>query len=116
LPTVENKEEDVAGEGPAPKDKPKQGDVMAQAIVEPASTELFACWFKKLKDNTANQDLHTQLMHESSKAQAVWDNEEQLDKGAKNLFNCVQVFTTSLNSFAHGANNITNSTAPNIPN
>jgi hypothetical protein len=51
-------------ESPAPKDE------MAYAIVspEPAVAEVSASWFKKLKDNTIDQDLHTQSMHKSSKA------------------------------------------------
>ncbi|KAL3806316.1 LOW QUALITY PROTEIN: hypothetical protein ACHAXA_007943 [Cyclostephanos tholiformis] len=108
-PRVENQEEDfdsfdnfLHGEAPTPE---------TRSTPEPPATELSASWYKKFKDNTVDQDLHAQAMHESAKAQLIWDNEEQFDEGAENLFN-YQVFTASLNSFAHGANDVANTIAP----
>jgi sodium-dependent phosphate transporter len=109
-PRVENQEEDfdsfdnfLHGEAPTPE---------TRSTPEPPATELSASWYKKFKDNTVDQDLHAQAMHESAKAQLIWDNEEQFDEGAENLFNYIQVFTASLNSFAHGANDVANTIAP----
>ena len=51
-------------------------------------------------------------MHESARAQEIWDHEEQFDEDAESLFNFIQVFTASLNSFAHGANDVANTIAP----
>jgi sodium-dependent phosphate transporter len=118
-PAAENEEEDfdsfekfIVGEAPVPE--PSTKIVTAQPVVtlEPAATEISTSWFKKLKDNTVDQDLYTQSMHESAKAESIWDNEEQFDEGAENLFNYIQVFTASMNSFAHGANDVANTIAP----
>jgi sodium-dependent phosphate transporter len=79
---------------------------------EPAATEVKASLFKKFMNNTVDQDLHAQSMHESARAQEIWDNEEQFDEDAEHLFNYIQVFTASLNSFAHGANDVANTIAP----
>jgi len=120
-PAVANEEDDfdsfqkfIGGDGPAPEAKPKQEVVRAHAVVtpEPAATEVSTSWFQKFKDNTVDQDLYAQSMHESAKAESIWDNEEQFDEGAENLFNYIQVFTASMNSFAHGANDVANTIAP----
>ena len=89
--------------------------VTAQAVASPepvATEEISKSWYQKLNDNTVDQDLHSQLMHESSKAKSMWDNKEQFDEGAENLFHYIQVFTASMNSFAHGANDVANTIAP----
>jgi sodium-dependent phosphate transporter len=89
--------------------------VTAQAVAtpdEPAGTEVNASLFQKFKSNTVDQDLKSQSMHESARAQEIWDNEEQFDEDAEHLFNYIQVFTASLNSFAHGANDVANTIAP----
>lgn len=62
--------------------------------------------------NTWDQDLHTQSMRESKRAQQIWAQEEQFDENAEGLFTFIQVFTASLNSFAHGANDVANTIAP----
>lgn len=62
--------------------------------------------------NTWDQDLHTQSMRESKKAREIWAHEEQFDENAEGLFTFIQVFTASLNSFAHGANDVANTIAP----
>jgi sodium-dependent phosphate transporter len=91
----DNDEAAVGGEDPTEpvEDKPKS-------------------WFRKFANSTWDQDLHTQSMHESAKAQEIWDNEEQFDENAEGLFTYIQVFTASLNSFAHGANDVANTIAP----
>jgi len=118
-PAIGNEEEDfdsfqkfVAGEGSAPEVKTKAVVTAHAVTAEPAVAEVSSSWFQRLKDNTVDQDLYTQSMHESSKAQTIWDNEEQFDEGAENLFNYIQVFTASMNSFAHGANDVANTIAP----
>ena len=87
---------------------------MAQAVSspEPAVTAVSISWYKKFKNNTVDQDLQAQSMKESSRALKIWENEEQFDADAESLFNYIQVFTASLNSFAHGANDVANTIAP----
>jgi sodium-dependent phosphate transporter len=51
-------------------------------------------------------------MDESARAKDIWANEEQFDERAEDLFTYIQVFTASLNSFAHGANDVANTIAP----
>lgn len=62
--------------------------------------------------NTWDQDLHSQSMRESKRAREIWAQEEQFDENAEGLFTFIQVFTASLNSFAHGANDVANTIAP----
>jgi hypothetical protein len=50
---------------PALEAKPKKEVVTAHTAVshKPVSTEMAVFWYKKLKDNTANQDQYTQSMY-----------------------------------------------------
>jgi sodium-dependent phosphate transporter len=66
----------------------------------------------KLAAATFNQDLEKQSFHESKSAQECWSNMTHYDEGVEQLFTFVQVFTASMNSFAHGANDIANAIAP----
>jgi len=68
--------------------------------------------YRKFASNTFDQDLHAQSMVESSRAAKLWEDAEQFDPDAENLFNYLQVFTACLNSFAHGANDVSNTIAP----
>jgi sodium-dependent phosphate transporter len=121
-PAVEDEEEFnsfqkfIGGETPVPQETAPENEIVtAKAVAAedgPASTDISASWFKKFKNNTFDQDLHSQSMHESARAQEIWDHEEQFDEDAESLFNFIQVFTASLNSFAHGANDVANTIAP----
>jgi len=71
--------------------------------------------YRKFASNTFDQDLHAQSMVESSRAAKLWEDAEQFDPDAENLFNYLQVFTACLNSFAHGANDVSNTIAPSVP-
>jgi solute carrier family 20 (sodium-dependent phosphate transporter) len=66
----------------------------------------------KFIQNTVGQDLHAQSMHESPGAARIWEQGATYDDRAEHLFNYVQVFTACLNSFAHGANDVSNTIAP----
>ena len=67
---------------------------------------------QKFSDATYGQDLKAQSFHESEKAELLWQDVEQFDKHAEELFSYIQVFTACLNSFAHGANDVANAIAP----
>ncbi|KAL7514597.1 hypothetical protein ACHAXN_011924 [Cyclotella atomus] len=59
-----------------------------------------------------HDNLEKQSFHESKHAQECWSNMTHYDEGVEQLFTFVQVFTASMNSFAHGANDIANAIAP----
>ncbi|KAL7502038.1 hypothetical protein ACHAXN_000140, partial [Cyclotella atomus] len=67
---------------------------------------------EKLAAATFNQDLEKQSFHESKHAEECWSNMTHYDEGVEQLFTFVQVFTASMNAFAHGANDIANAIAP----
>lgn len=72
----------------------------------------FHKWATKIGENTVNQDLQSQSMHENQRAALIWEKAERFDEDAEQLFTYVQVFTACLNSFAHGANDVANAIAP----
>ena len=100
--------QDVA---PAEVEK-KEVQVAVVATPAPVEAPKPTTLLGKLGSSTWDQDLHAQSMHESSKAQEIWDQEEQFDENAESLFTFIQVFTACLNSFAHGANDVANTIAP----
>ncbi|KAL7477997.1 hypothetical protein ACHAW6_003785 [Cyclotella cf. meneghiniana] len=79
---------------------------------EPVMVEKEKSLFGRIAAATVNQDLEKQSFHESQAAKDCWDNMTQYDEGVEQLFTFVQVFTASMNSFAHGANDIANAIAP----
>lgn len=87
-----------------------RGDVAT--ILVPAKLSRFKKNWKKLMDSTVNQDLEQQSMQESQKAAELWEARIVYDEDAEYLFTYIQVFTASLNSFAHGANDVANAIGP----
>lgn len=90
-------------------------EVVAQAVATEEDKpvgETSRSVFQIIAENTFDQDLKTQSMDESARAKDIWANEEQFDERAEDLFTYIQVFTASLNSFAHGANDVANTIAP----
>lgn len=101
---------------PPPQDaNPTKEIVVAQAVAteeDKPVMEKSRSVFQIVAENTFDQDLKTQSMDESTRAKDIWANEEQFDERAEDLFTYIQVFTASLNSFAHGANDVANTIAP----
>lgn len=81
-----------------------------------AKTEAPQGFFRKslhdFGEATFNQDLQSQSLHESKRANEIWDAAETYDPQAEQLFTYVQVFTSCMDSFAHGANDVANAMAP----
>lgn len=66
----------------------------------------------RFAEATFRQNLEEQSFQESRTTQEIWQNSSQYDSDVEHLFTYVQVFTASLSSFAHGANDIANAVAP----
>ena len=79
------------------------------AIAEPTKPK--GLW-AQFAQNTFDQNLEEQALVEGSRTAEVWNNAEKFDEDAENMFSYVQVFTACLNSFAHGANDVSNTIAP----
>jgi len=66
----------------------------------------------RFEEATYKQNLEEQCFRESKTTEACWQNAAKYDCEVEQLFTYVQVFTASLSSFAHGANDIANAIAP----
>ena len=68
--------------------------------------------FAKFAKSTYDRDLHKETFEENTRAAEIWDEGEKYDQDTENLFTYLQVFTACLNSFAHGANDVSNTIGP----
>ena len=92
--TKENKDSD--------KKDPAGQDGAAAAEARPSFSHSLRKLSQSFADNTYNQDLEGQSMAENAKAKQIWENAELYDEDAEMMFTYLQVFTASMNSFAHG--------------
>ena len=107
-------ETEVEGGTPSSSAPEPTSDVpveVEEEAVTPRSS-MFSRAHQSFAENTYKQDLHAQSMGENAKAAQLWDDVELFDDDAEHLFTYLQVFTACLNSFAHGANDVSNAIAP----
>lgn len=83
------------------KNAEEQGEANT-ADTKPKFTSSLRKLSQSFADHTFNQDLEGQSMAENAKAKQIWENAELYDENAEMLFTYLQVFTASMNSFAHG--------------
>ena len=108
---ADGEQEEVTGEKPADEEAGAAAEESVQEQAkkgEPAPLQETAptTWHEKFAARTYGQDLKTQSMHESHRANEIWEAAEKFDEDAEQLFTYVQVATACLNSFAHGANDV----------
>ena len=105
-------EVDVEPEAPMTLTEKKNAALMPDVTDPDAPAPAKRTLFQQFGDNTFNQDLEAQSLHESKRARELWTDFEEFDPNAEELFTYIQVFTACLNSFAHGANDVANAIAP----
>jgi solute carrier family 20 (sodium-dependent phosphate transporter) len=88
--TLEANEAKILAEGEEGDSPIDDGD---DTDPEQVKQSAFKKGWKKLMDNTVNQDLQGQSMQENKKAAELWDERAIYDEDAEFLFTYVQVFT-----------------------